>query len=265
MRQSTRRYVMFVGATFAVAGGLFAAACGTDNGGSSSGTLPTAEGGGGDRANPPPPPPSGGDAGGDSATNPDCSTAPKLRTNTNDFYCAFVPKADGGAGDGGDAGNPSFCRNTEICCNPSTKTGSNFDPSFCATDGTKGSNDTQLKAEAVCAAAAGAHGFTWGATDGGSAWECADKNNCPAGQVCCLTGNPGATGSNAVNIGKSTDKTIPAACNALQAFKETGTACKTSCAAGTEIQLCSQSDNNCGAGTTCTAFNGFFRDLGVCR
>lgn len=264
MRQSTRKYVMFFGATMAVAGGLFAAACGTDNGGTSSGTLPTAEGGGGDKPNtPPPPPPPGSGDGGDGGTDPDCSAAPKLRTNTTDFYCAFVNK-DAGT-DGGDGGqSASFCQNNEICCNPSTKTGSNFDPSFCQFDPTKGGHDV-LTAEDVCRQAAPGRGFTWPAADGGSFWECADKNNCPSGKVCCLTSNAGATATNAANIGKSTDKSIPTACNALQAFKESGTVCKTSCAAGTEIQLCSQSDNNCGAGTTCTAFTGFFRDLGVCR
>jgi hypothetical protein len=266
MRQSTRKYVMFFGATMAVAGGLFAAACGTDNGGTSSGTLPTAEGGGGDRGQTPPPPgvtPPGSGDGGDSGTNPDCSTAPQLRSNTSDFFCAFVAK-DAGT-DGGDGGqSASYCQNNEICCNPSTKTGSNFDPSYCAFDPTKGTNDTQMKAYNACAAFAPAHGFTWGATDGGSAWECGDKNNCPSGQVCCLTGFPGATGSNAVNIGKSTDKSIPTACNAQQAFKETGTVCKSACTAGTEIQLCSKTDN-CGGGQTCTAFDGFFRDLGICR
>jgi hypothetical protein len=254
-----RRVFVFAGGSILVASGLFAAACGTDNGGTTSGTLPTAEAGGDRGNNPPPPPPPSGDGGLDGQTDPDCGNAPKLRTNTTDFFCAFVAK-DAAAPDGGDN---RYCKNDEVCCNPSTKSdGTNFDPSYCTADPTKGtvatSGDTACKA--------GAPGFTY---TKGSNWECADKNNCAAGKVCCLTtggvDNNGNDAGGNVNIGKSTDKSIPTACNALQAFKQGGTRCATSCAAGTEIQLCSNSDTNCGAGQTCTAFSGFFRDLGVCR
>jgi hypothetical protein len=238
-----------MGGALLTGGAFFAVACGSDSSGGTGVTTNPPDAKGDNNA---PGPDGGGGDGGDDGGNLDCTKAPKLRTNTTDFYCAFVDK-DGGTAvnpeaDGGDV---AYCHNDQVCCDPSTKTGANFDPSYCAHKAGTGL--------AACTAGAGPLGFTWTA---GSTWECADKNNCTSGEVCCLTS---ADAGAPVNIGKSTDKNIPAGCNALQAFKQGGTRCAASCAAGTEIKLCSNSDQNCGAGTTCTPFAGFFRDLGYCR
>jgi hypothetical protein len=249
MQQSTRRVVILLSSTLLAAGGLLVAACSSDSSSSSSGDLPTVEAGKKDTGTSS----SSGDIDSgdlDSGTAADCSTAPKLRSNTNSFYCAFVNK-DAGV-DGGDGGNPSYCHNNETCCSPGKDNGGNFGDTVCVYDPNK-TGDT------ACAAA----DPTWAARAGNSVWECADKNNCGASQVCCLYTGQDAGGN--VNIGKSTDKNIPAACGALQAFKQGGTVCKASCAAGTEIQMCSSSDDNCGAGTACTPFAGLFRDLGYCK
>lgn len=238
------RFAFFFGGSVLIAGGLLAVACGTDNGSSSSGALPTPDsskndtGGGGFD--------SGGDDSGDNDSgggDADCSKAPKLHPamDGGSFYCPFK-MADGG--------NAGPCTLDESCCNGGKESDGGFGPSFCATDPSvsKAVSDPLTK----CTAASGGD---W--PDGGSAWQCADNNNCAAGEVCCLVG----TG---VNIGPSTSKTIPKACNAKQAFKFTGTRCeKTQCGAG-EIKLCSLSDQNCGAGTTCTPFSALSRDLASC-
>lgn len=246
MQQSTRRMIILLGSTLLCAGGLLVAACSSDSTGSNA--LPTVEAGNKETGSS-----SGTPDGGDSGSDPDCSSAPDLRSNTNGFYCAFVPK-DAGV-DGGDGGSPSYCRDNETCCSPGKDTSGNFGVTACVYDPTK-TGDT------ACAAA----DSTWSARTQNSAWECADKNNCPSSdagqQVCCLITAPDAGGN--VNIGKTTDKTIPAGCNALQAFKQGGTKCAASCAAGTEIKLCSKTDQNCGAGT-CTPFQGLFRDLAYCK
>jgi hypothetical protein len=272
MRTGMRRVFVFGGGSILVAGGLFAAACGDS--GTTSGALPVAEAGGDNQVPPGPPGPPSGDGGNDSATDPDCANVPKLRTNTTDFYCTFVDKAsDAGLADGGD---PRYCKNDQICCNPSTCAGggvcatgaTNHDPSYCAVDPTKGT--TLGNGETVCKTAAPGRGYTWVASNGGSSWECADKSNCPNTQVCCMMtagvapGTPDAGGN--VNVGPApTTSPIPKACNAKQGYKTGGTRCAGACAPNTEIQLCSQTDNSCAAGATCTPFAGFFRDLAACE
>lgn len=247
MQQSTRRLVILVGSTLLSAGGLLLAACSSDSTSGSSGDLPTVEAGKKDGTTSSS---SGGpDADTDAASSADCGSAPKLRDNTNGYYCAFVPK-DAGV-DAADGGNPSYCHNNETCCSPGKDTGGGFGTTACVYDPTKTGNT-------ACAAA----DPTWAARTGNTIWECADKNNCPAGESCWMGTALDAGGT--VNVGKSTDKTIPAACNALQAYKENGTHCAVTGAAG-EIKLCSSSDDNCGAGTTCTPFAGLFRDLGYCK
>src|SRR5678815_5325055 len=95
-------------------------------------------------------------------------------SNVTDFYCAFVSK------DGGDLVNPEadggdvrYCHNDQVCCNPNSKTGSAFDPSFC----------TEKQGPDSCENRSGDLGFTWSV---GSTWECADKNACNPAEVCCL-------------------------------------------------------------------------------
>jgi len=258
MKKGMKRLVVFVGGAGLIGGSLIAVACGSDST-STSGPLPTANKP--DTGTPPPPPPvgptpppvspDGGDGG-------DCSKAPKLRDNTNGFYCAFVSKDAGDdANPGADGGNNSYCTNTETCCNPRKSPAGTFPDSYCA--GPTEAKGTATSGDTACSTFAAAHGFNWiGAADGGSSWECADKAGCAAGSVCCMTG----TG---VNVGKSTDKSIPASCGALQAYKENGTRCEvgTNCAAG-EVKLCSTNDMNCGSGV-CTPFAGLFRDLAYCK
>jgi hypothetical protein len=248
MQQRMRRFAFFVGGSILMAAGIFAAACGTDNGGGSSGALPTPDSSKTDTGGNPATDSGGTDSGGDTGGgDADCSKAASLHSSMDggSFYCPFR------SADGGNAGP---CTQDETCCNPSGKLADGgFLGSFCATSpaASKGTGNP----EDVCAAQAVAAGSSWG--DGGSAWECFDKNNCAPGKVCCLTG----TG---VNIGKTTNTSIPPACNAKQAFKFEGTKCETQCAAG-EIKLCSLSDQNCGAGTTCTPFLALSRDLAACQ
>lgn len=248
MQQSTRRLVILFSSTLLCAGSLLAAACSSDTT-SAGGDMPTVEAGKKDTGS------SSGSSGGsdsgdlDSGLAADCSEAPQLRSNTNGFYCSFVPKD---AGVDADGGSPSYCHDNETCCNPGKDGNGNFGTSACVYDPNKTGNTACDDADP-----------TWASRTNNSVWECADKNNCASGEVCCLTTAPDAGGN--VNIGKSTDKSIPAACNALQAYKAGGTKCATSCAAGSEIQLCSTSDDHCGAGTTCTPFAGLFRDLAYCK
>jgi len=252
MRERVRRFAFFMGGVSLVAGGLIIVACGTDNGGGSTpvptvpetGAKDTGTGSDGSSTT---------DGGTDSSSAADCGNAPKLRNNTNGFFCAFY------RGDNGDGGTTSNCNNDEICCNTSAKyADGGFAPSFCAPESAPGAKG----GIAQCAAEATNEGSLW--ADGGSAWECNDKNACAAGQICVLITQPGATGI--VNIGKSLDKDIPAECNAKQAFKQGGSRCVPTAGhpAADEIKLCSSSDQNCSAGSTCTPFEGFFRDLGYC-
>jgi hypothetical protein len=257
MQQRFRRLAMFVGAASMVSGALLFAACGTDNGGTTSTSFdssvnkpdtskdPNSETGPGDI-----------DTGIIDGGAPDCSEAPKLRTNTTagGFFCAFY-RADGGAGDGG-LSSASNCSSTQTCCNPGRNDAGAFPPSFCANG--KG-GDTPCEAQDIANNSEFTPGFF------SNSWECNDSTACPAGNVCVMITSAFSTGASpAVNVGKSTDKDIPVACMALQSFKQGGSRCKAAPAAG-DIKLCSSSDMNCGTGTTCTAFSGSFRDLGYCR
>lgn len=251
MHQRIRQIAFLTSGALVVCAGIFAAACGTDNGTTET-PLPTPEagrdtgssGGNGDSG-----PNPEEDAGLD-ASNADCGLAPKLRDNTNGFFCPFQRPQDGGA-DGGDGGSGiGPCTNNQSCCNPN-RVGGQFPPSFCA----NGRDDDS------CANGAAAANSDWSA--GGSQWECADGTNCPGMQVCCLITGPDAGGN--VNIGNTTDQDIPKACGALQAFKFGGTRCQAQCAAGTEIRLCSSNDDHCQGSTKCTPFRALSRDLAYCR
>lgn len=275
-QQQIRRLALFLGATAAFAGGMFVVACGTDNGDTND--VPTPQVDSGDNTNKK-------DAGGtkDSGnvdeedadvTDPDadttggdadCSKAPKLRDNTKGFYCSFLPIGDAGADGGGNTG--PYCDNDETCCNPADNADKTHNTSFCA---------PEKNGAAGCKSYAEAHaadGLAWPEVPEkpGSSWECADNVACGgAGWSCCMfTSSQYTDPKDSVNVGNSTDKTIPKECNAKQAFKQGGTHCvhDNACPAGdkTEIKLCSLSDANCPNGTTCTPFAGFFRDLGYCR
>lgn len=244
MQQRTRRLAFAIGGTVITSVGLFLAACSTDNGmaplpGQVDSGRARADAGGSSSE-------TDGQAPDDAAAGPDCSAAPRVRTNDHGFYCAFLPRDAGSAADAGGASN---CAHDETCCNPG-KVGNDFPKTFCAS--TPRAQKGGANGATACAAEAAARSSTW-TPDAGTTWECADKNSCDTGQVCCLFTQPGLSAGEQVNIGKNLDKTIPQACNAQQAFKYGGTRCAASCAAD-EIQLCSGTDQNCQSPRTCSAF-----------
>lgn len=250
MDKGTRRLALVLASAALTAAGLIVAACSTDNG---QQPLPTPDSGKKDTGTASSS--SGGTDGGTDGSSggldasPDCSGVflPRVRDNSTGFFCPFAPRADAGSEAGVPGDGP--CAQDETCCN-SGRNGANFGPSFCATG----------KGIGACTGDP-----TYGAMfvgDGGSVWECGDSTNCPGGQVCCLTTQPGANGN--VNIGQANDPREKA-CGVLQAYKWGGTVCKASCAAGTEIKMCGDKDKNCAAGTTCTAFEALSRDLAYCR
>jgi len=248
MQQRVRRFAFVLGVGSLVAAGLISAACGTDNG---TTPTPTVEAGNKDtgpgKTDTGPDPET--DAGTDAMEAADCAEAPRLRNNQTSFFCAFY-RRDAAADD---SGVPlSNCANDETCCNPGAISAGNFPPSFCA-DG---------KGEVACQTGALTNGSSW--PDGGTAWECNDKNQCNSGQICCLIPRPGEPDTDIGAFPKN-DPNVPPACNAKRAYKTGGSRCRTgnSCNAG-ENRLCSLSDNNCPSGSTCTPVEGLFRDLGYC-
>jgi hypothetical protein len=246
MQQRFRRLAVFFGAVTLAGSGLVMVACGTDNGDTVA--TPQVEAGKdtGAKADTGSTTDPDGSTVVDAAAEADCKDNPKLRNNENGFYCTFK-KFDAGAEGGAN------CGNGETCCNPSEKIGADFAPSFCAT----GKDDTACKAQA----AANNSSF-----DAGSAWACADNAACNGGEVCCLIQDP-ARLPKTLNIGNTpaNDAKHPQACGAKTAYNAGGTRCRTgpNCAAGEE-KMCSLNDDTCGAGTKCTPFEGFFRDMGYC-
>jgi hypothetical protein len=265
MEQRTRRLIILVGGTLMASAGLFVAACSTDNGttplpGGSSGTSGTSGGTDSGKKKDTGGTSSGGEeedtgAPDDGGSTADCANAPRLRTNTDFFRCAFFTRD---AGD--DAGPSSSCTNNEICCNPG-KTGADFGPSFCAShpaaqkggDGPKECSEQSNEKT----------GKAW-APYQSSTWECADKNNCAPNQVCCLFTWADAGALDKVNIGPLQDTAVNKDCKAQQSFKQGGTRCATACATD-EIRMCSTSDQNCEAPKVCSPFVSLFRDLGYCK
>ena len=236
MQQRFRKLALFVGAATLAAGGLVIIACGTDNGGATP--TPTFDSGGGPEAgmNEAGPLPDGGGA------DADCSKNPVLRDFTTGYRCPFI---DAGGADAG-----ANCTNAETCCEPS-KVGMTFPPSYCAT-GAKGDGNV------TCKAAAPTFNSSF---DAGNAWECADKNACATGQVCCMIADPGQVAmGKTLGIGNTltADKNHPPACGVQRAFNEGGSRCRTgaTCPTG-EKKLCSLSDDNCVAPTKCTPFVDF--------
>ena len=257
MQQRNRRLAIFLGGTLLATVGVLAA-CSTDNGttplpgqtGTDSGRDSSKADGNNNTDD------DGATPTDDGVAGADCGLAPRVRSNDRGgFFCSFYSR-DAAAGD---AGGRSNCSDDETCCNPG-KDGNDFPPSFCAqTDrGDKGGDNAQ----AACAAQAAANGSSWVGT--ATAWECGDKNNCDNGQVCCLTTWADAGPMDKVNIGNSLDEDIPKSCGALQAFKQGGTKCAAACAAD-QIQLCSNSDQNCTGNQKCTPFSALFRDLAYCK
>jgi hypothetical protein len=262
MQQRFRRVALFFGATSLAAAGLIVVACGSDSSPTATPQLPEASSPNKDGSTGPGTDggtnPDGGDL--DSGEAPDCQMSPKLFTTTvaAGFFCSFY-NADGG--DSG-TGNARNCPSDTTCCDPGANPAGSktFPAAYCAPG----------KGQDACNNGAAAAGSTWvGLNDGGSVWECADKNSCGAGQVCCLTQDQVKLlldpVKNKLNIGgyAKTNVDHPPACNDKTAYDTAGTKCETACAAGEKI-LCSPSDNSCGAGTVCTPFDALFRDLGYC-
>ncbi len=255
MQQRFRRVALFVGAASLAGAGLIVVACGTDNGDPvatpqvDSGKTETSTGKDGSVT------PDTDSSAPDAGPDADCSNSPILRDNTAGFRCAFK--------DAGGTDAAPTCTKTEECCNTESKaTG----PGFCATgkDGTDG----------LCVAQAPA-GSTFNAGKG-KAWECADKSACGADQICCMIQDPARLAldpKNTLNIGNTpaSDTKHPAACGVKRVYNEGGSRCRTpvagNCPDAKEIKLCSLTDNNCGAGTTCTPFIDFtnFIDRGYCK
>lgn len=253
MQQRFRRLALFIGAASLACGGLIVVACGTDNGGSTP--TPQQDGakpdGGGKTDGP-----TGNETSIPDAEAPDCAAEAVLRSNTatSGIFCAFY-RRDAAAPEAGVG--QSYCENDETCCNPGKK-GTAFPPSYCA-DG-KGAN--------ACAADPN-NAPSW-TPDAGTSWECADKNSCGAGQICCFFQdqarlaldptdklNPGGFGNN--------NPAHPPACNGKAMYNVGGTRCVTGTAcAAAEYRVCSLTDS-CGAGTTCQAVEAQFRDLGYCK
>jgi hypothetical protein len=185
----------------------------------------------------------------------DCGTAPRVRGVTTGFFCTGF-RRDGGTTDA----SATSCDHDETCCNSGAIPGSSpaIYPSFCAATPRA---DKGLQNQPACADQAASLGATWIA-EGSFTWECADKNSCNAGQVCCLFTKEGETDN--ANIGPSQDDRL-AGCNAKQAFKHGGTYCAMECAE-TDVKLCSSTDENCGS-KKCTAFRGGpgSRDLAYCN
>jgi hypothetical protein len=270
---SGRKSVLFLGGALLAAGSLFAIACGTDNGTADDSPLPTPDGSRTDgRANDggTGEPGDGSTATTDgSAEGADCGTAPKLRGNATSFYCAFARDA------GPDGGNPNFCNNDQTCCSGGclARDGAgkctSFGDSYCIKSNDKGASLSGANYGASGQKACGASkDWVPGDRDAStsSTWECADKNQCGANEVCCLFTGPQYNGTtDRVNIGTNLDTAIPKTCGALQAFKQGGSRCATTCTANTEIRLCSTSDNNCGANQKCTPFEALNRDLAYCK
>lgn len=274
--QQFRRLALLIGCASLIGGGLVVVACGTDNGASTT-SVPGKDSGkpnnNGDDDDD-----KKGDDDDDDATTEDggttkdgsagnCQYAPKLRDNSKGFYCDFLNRPDGSTSPAGNKGK--FCDNGETCCNPAKKADGGFADTFCATS----------QGENACKTYAESNTKDWPADNStaksySSAWECADKSSCGGdGNVCCLyTATSFTDPKDVVNIGDSQDKDLQG-CGAKQAFKAGGThcvkgnACPTAGVGGKpEIKLCSLSDQNCAAGTTCTPFAQFYsRDFGYCK
>ena len=261
MQLGMRKIVFFAGGVCVVGGALVAAACSSSSS-TSSGGVPNVDAntdtGSTPPPPPPPPPPPGSGDGGDGGV--DCMAVPKIRDNTNGFYCAFAPTIDAGP----DGGNDKYCSATEVCCNTSATyaDGGHYD-SYCATDSPKPATDEPAVVECT-AGAATANGGLGSAWDGGDTWECADKNNCPSGDFCVAYAESGKTLSFAT-LNKNNGKDITG-CGAIYAKNIGGTKCVAgnyTLAAG-ELHLCGKTDD-CVGGSTCTPFSGFFRDLAYCK
>ena len=165
MQQRARRLAMFFGGSFLAGAGLFAAACGTDNG---TTPVPTTDGGGRDTGG-------GGRETGttdDDSSTPvgdggaDCANIPKPQSSDGPF-CFSVADA---SADGGTMSKNCSAADEEICCSGGRlPADAGFEPSRCE----KGYNETT-----ACV------GFVSEVKQ----WHCMEAAHCPGnGDVCCAT------------------------------------------------------------------------------
>ncbi len=251
MQQSTRRLVLVFGGSLLLTIGVLAAC--TDNGTTplpgQTGGVDSGKGKGDGSTPDEEEEETDGSTGTKDAAGVDCGEAPKLRNTENGFFCAFFDRDAGGVDSGTSRGN---CRNDEICCNPGKSADGKFPEAYCAAK------------TGTCESEAAKNFSQWNQAFG-TYWECADKNACGGGsKKCCMFTWLDAGPNDKVNLGKLQDDKVPAACNALQAYKVGGARCADDCNAN-EIQLCSLSDDNCTGSQKCTPFEGAFRDLGACK
>lgn len=174
-----------------------------------------------------------GDAGKDTSTDtsvPDTSTDgavtcfSKLRPAPEAGpFCYFIPKPN-------DGGNGINCATGQTCCYGAPKGGdAGFDPSSCVNGAA-----TACPAPTTDAAP-------------GNAFECAEKDDCPSNQLCCIVPLIGVDGGPAT-LSTGVDKFT---CTYLTG--EMGTRCKATCGSG-DFQGC-QSDTECTNPKKCVLAN----------
>jgi hypothetical protein len=222
-----KKLAWFVVGTLTVASvGLISVACSTDPAGSTSG-LPTA-------------PTNTADSG--TTTKPDSGTV----TPTPDAgasMCTEVLHPDPAKGpfcylntpDGGTKG--TGCAIGQSCCNGLSNGDGGFAESTCVAQGM--ACPTELNHQA---------------------FECNEKDDCPASQVCCTSGSPGDAGPRKPGKGTTTNKKGEK-CTSL--IGEQGTKCKASCDPVTDFQVC-QTDAECAPKKCSHSRVGPFQD-GICE
>lgn len=171
-------------------------------------------------------------AAGDGDAGPVCFS--KLRPNADAGpFCYFIPKP-------ADAGNGINCGTGQSCCYGAPKgPDAGFDPSVCV-DGGASACPAPSNPDASPA----------------DSFECAEKDDCPTNQVCCII--PFAAD------GGVTTGTDQFTCNFAKSEK--GTRCKAACDTG-DLQGC-QSDSECTGGKKCTQLDvgtGDRLQMGYCK
>lgn len=184
----------------------------------------------------------------------ECKDAPKLLDTTPGFWCDFLDKGKGG-----------LCQADETCCNPGRPPQTEGAPPTYATSYCAKTPRDQKGAypSAACKEQAPPDEFGW-VEAGATTWECADSKQCGDGQKCCL-GSVSTEPGKVVNLGPWRTEAVPATCDALQAYKNTGTHCADACPKP-EIQLCDLEGKDCKEGQQCVPFHAFNRKtFGYCK
>lgn len=243
---STRRLAMFLGGTFLAGAGLFAAACGTDNGTSA---VPTVDSGGRDTSSSSSSSGSSGDPDGSGPTDggADCANIPTPKSSDGPFCFSVLDASP----DGSTASKNCNAAANEVCCSGQRIDGGpTFEPSRCEVATPAGGANAGYNENTVCNA-----GFTYGVEQ----WHCMESAHCPGNnEVCCaITADAGQT------LIPQQDKDFPGCPVYFQnSFFAGGTRCKSACAAG-ELIMCA-SDADCQNGK-CVPITIEGRYGGYCR